>query len=91
LLDKAIGLESKRKELGEQKRKFQSQGSLAAMHVPAIMRHKILSFAQEDKVEFFNKSSHSSVQLSSPSALINKLLVLQFSSRIARTMPQVHQ
>jgi len=26
LLDKAIGLESKRKELGEQKRKFQSQG-----------------------------------------------------------------
>jgi hypothetical protein len=26
LLDKAIGLESKRRELGEQKRKFQSQG-----------------------------------------------------------------
>jgi hypothetical protein len=26
LLDKAIGLESKRNELGEQKRKFQSQG-----------------------------------------------------------------
>jgi hypothetical protein len=34
LLDKAIDLESKRRELGEQKRKFQSQGQSSSMSPP---------------------------------------------------------
>jgi hypothetical protein len=40
LLDKAIGLGSKRKELGEQKRKFHLKGNLAATPAPATTRHR---------------------------------------------------
>jgi hypothetical protein len=52
------------------------------MHILAIMHHRILSFDQEDRVEIFSITSLISVQLNSPSALISRLLELQFSNRI---------
>jgi hypothetical protein len=84
LLDKAIGLESKRRELGEQKRKFQSQGQSRSNARPRYNAPQNPQFRSGGTIR-------SNVQLSSPSALISRLLMLQFSSRIVRTMPQVHQ
>jgi hypothetical protein len=50
LLNKAIGLENKLVELGQQKCKFQSRGQ-SATHVPASTQHRVLSLVLVDQVE----------------------------------------
>jgi hypothetical protein len=72
LLDKAIDLESKCKELGEQKRKFQSQGQSNSNTAPATTRHKGFSPALEDKAEAINSNSSFHVLLSKLSASTSK-------------------
>jgi hypothetical protein len=54
LLNKAIGLENKLVEFGEQKRKFQSCGQ-SATHVPASTHHRVLSLVLVDQVEIICK------------------------------------
>jgi hypothetical protein len=56
LLNKAIGLENKLVELGEQKRKFQSRGQ-SATHAPASNHHRVLSLVLVDQVEIICKNS----------------------------------
>jgi hypothetical protein len=70
LLNKAIRLENKRMELGEQKRKFQSRGQ-SATHVPTSTHHRVLSLVLVNRVEIMqntelqrstHQSQHSSQQ-----------------------------
>jgi hypothetical protein len=56
LLNKAIGLENKLVELGEQKHKFQSRGQLV-IHVLASTHHRVLSLVLVDQVEIICKNS----------------------------------
>jgi hypothetical protein len=56
LLNKTIGLENKHLKLGEQKRKFQSQGQ-SATHAPASTHHRVLSLVLVDQVEIICKNS----------------------------------
>jgi hypothetical protein len=55
LLDKVIGLENKREELREQKRKFQSQGNLAVTLDLVTTCHKALSFVLVYKAEIMDR------------------------------------
>jgi hypothetical protein len=66
LLNKDIGLENKRKELGEQKRKFKSHGQSSSNTRPHYSSHKILSSALVNKVEDILKTYSCSARSSSP-------------------------
>jgi hypothetical protein len=91
LLNKAIGLENKRRELGEQKRKFQSQGQYSSILAHATAFHRTHSSALEDKVESILKTCSCSAHSSSPNASTHKLPALQTSSKTAQLILQVHQ
>jgi hypothetical protein len=83
LLNKAIGLENKCKELGEQKRKFQSQGQFSCNTDHATASHRTHSSALEDRVESILKTCSCSARSSSPNASTHKLPALQTSSKTA--------
>jgi hypothetical protein len=76
LLNKAIGLENKQMELGEQKRKFQSRGQ-SATHVPASTHHRDLSLVLVDQVEIICKILRCSVQPSNSSISANRHHIFQ--------------
>jgi hypothetical protein len=76
LRNKAIGLENKRVELGEQKRKFQSRGQ-SATHALASTHHRVLSLVLVDQVEIICKILSYSAQPSSPSISANKHYMFQ--------------
>jgi hypothetical protein len=82
LLNKAIGLENKLVELGEQKCKFQTHGQ-SATHVPASTHHRILSLVQVNQVEIIRKILSCSVQHSSSSISANKHHMFQIIIEIA--------
>jgi hypothetical protein len=86
LLNKAIGLENKRVELGEQKCKFQTHGQSSNTR-PASTHHMVLSLVLVDQVEIICKILSCSVQSSSPNILANKHHMLQVIIGIT----QVHQ
>jgi hypothetical protein len=86
LLNKAIGLENKLVELGEQKRKFQTHGQSSNTR-PASTHHMVLSLVLVDQVEIICKILSCSVQPSSPNILANKHHMLQVIIGIT----QVHQ
>jgi hypothetical protein len=85
-MNKAIGLENKLVELGEQKRKFQSRGQ-SVIHVPASTHHRVLSLVLVDQVEIICKIPSCSVQLSSSNISANKHQMFQNIIEIT----QVHQ
>jgi hypothetical protein len=82
LLNKTIGLENKHLKLGEQKRKFQSQGQ-SETHAPASTHHMVLSLVLVNQVEIICKILSCSVQLSSPNILANKHHIFQIIIEIA--------
>jgi hypothetical protein len=82
LLNKTIGLENKRLKLGEQKRKFQSQGQ-SATHAPASTHHRVLGCVLVDQVEIICKILSRSVQPSSSSISANKHHIFQIIIEIA--------
>jgi hypothetical protein len=86
LLNKAIGLENKLVELGDQKRKFQTHGQ-SATHVPTSTHHRDLSLVLVDQVEIICKILSCSVQPSSSNISANKHQMFQIIIEIA----QVHQ
>jgi hypothetical protein len=86
LLNKAIGLENKLVELGEQKRKFQTHGQLA-IYVPTSTHHRVLSLVLVDQVEIICKILSCSAQPSCSSISANKHHMFQIIIEIA----QVHQ
>jgi hypothetical protein len=86
LLNKAIGLENKLVELGEQKRKFQSRGQ-SATHAPASTHDRVLSLVLVNQVEIIRKICSCSIQPSSPNILANRHHMFQVIIKIS----QVHQ
>jgi hypothetical protein len=82
LLNKAIGLENKRVELGVQKRKFQSRGQ-SATHAPASTHHRVLSLVLVDQVEIICNILSCSIQPSSSSISANKHQMFQIIIAIA--------
>jgi hypothetical protein len=81
-MNKTTGLENKRLKLGEQKRKFQSQGQLAT-HAPASTHHRVLGLVLVDQVEIICKILSRSVQPSSSSISANKHHIFQIIIEIA--------
>jgi hypothetical protein len=81
LLNKAIGLENKRMELGEQKRKFKSHGQFSK-HAPASTHLRILSFTLVDRVEIILRIYSGSTQLNNPSIPASRHHMLQVIIRI---------
>jgi hypothetical protein len=79
-LNKAIGLENKQMELGEQKRKFQSRGQ-SATHVLASTHLRILSFTLVDQVEIILRIC--STQLNHPSIQASRHHMFQIIIEIA--------
>jgi hypothetical protein len=77
-----IGLENKRVELGEQKRKFQSHGQ-SVIHVPASTHHRVLNLVLVDQVEITCKILNCSAQPSSSSISANKHYMFQIIIEIA--------
>jgi hypothetical protein len=80
LLNKAIGLENKQMELGEQKRKFQSRRQ-SATHVLASTHLRILSFTLVDQVEIILRIC--STQLNHPSIQASRHHMFQIIIEIA--------
>jgi hypothetical protein len=81
-MNKALGLENKLVELGEQKRKFQSRGQ-SVIHVPASTHHMVLSSVLVNQVEIICKIPSCSIQLSSSSISANKHHIFQIIIEIA--------
>jgi hypothetical protein len=82
LLNKAIGLENKLVELGEQKRKFQTHGQSSNTR-PASTHHMVLSLVLVNQVEIICKILSCSVQPSSSSISANKHHIFQIIIEIA--------
>ena len=91
LLDKAIGLESKRKERGEQKGKFQSQGQSSSNTRPATALRRVFRLVLEDKVETISRINRVSAPSSNRSITISRLSAHLVSNRIVRATHQEHQ
>jgi hypothetical protein len=66
LLNKAIGLENKRKELGEQSASFSLRDSLAATLALVTTHHRALRFVLADKAETMDKINSFIIRLSNP-------------------------
>jgi hypothetical protein len=81
LLNKAIGLENKRMELGEQKRKFRSHGQSSNTR-PRFSSSQILSFTLVDQVEIILRIC--STQLNHPSIPASRHHMLQVIIRIVQ-------
>jgi hypothetical protein len=82
-MNKAIGLENKLVELGEQKRKFQTHGQ-SATYVPDSTHHMVLSLVLVNQVEIICKIPSCSIQLSSFSISANKHHMFQIIIEIAQ-------
>jgi hypothetical protein len=82
-MNKAIGLENKLVELGEQKRKFPTHGQ-SATYVPASTHHMVLSLVLVNQVEIICKIPSCSIQLSSFSISANKHHMFQIIIEIAQ-------
>jgi hypothetical protein len=95
LVDAAIHLEHKRKELGEQKRKAASSGQFGSASRPRFNPPPNTPFHFGDRVEILGSSSPN-VLLSSSSSLLSSFSVLslrlhaQLPSRVSKELQLAH-
>jgi hypothetical protein len=95
LVDAAIRLEHKNKELGEQKRRPPALGSLGVRLARALTHRRTPRSALGDRVETLGSSSPN-ILLSSSSSLLSSFSILslrlhaQFPSRVSRELQLAH-